>query len=423
MSNPLLSLSSARVAGEPIGVYSICSAHPWVIEASISQAIDDGGSLVIEATSNQVNHAGGYTGMTPAEFKAFVFKIADRLGFDKERLVLGGDHLGPNPWRHLNAAEAMDHAKETVRQYVAAGFSKIHLDTSMACAGEVEPLDEAVIAARAAELCAVAERGNANPAPLYIIGTEVPPPGGAQHELQAIELTSPEAARRAIEVHRQAFLDKGLEQAWSRVIALVVQPGLEFGDTRVIDYVPEKSRDLCRLLQEEPKLVFEAHSTDYQSQQTYTELVRDGFAILKVGPALTFAMREALAALEDIERQLVPAERHSQLFATIESVMLHSPKNWQSHYHGSEHTKQLLRMYSYSDRMRYYWHEPPVSDAVARLMTNLQAIEIPEVMLSRYLPEQYEAIRSGTLSPDPQSLIQHKIRQVIRRYAHACNVQ
>lgn len=410
-------LSSARTEGTPIGVYSICSAHPWVIEAAISQAREDGSSIVIEATSNQVNHAGGYTGMKPGQFKAFVFEIADRLGFDRERIVLGGDHLGPNPWKHLKATEAMVHAKETVRQYVAVGFSKIHLDTSMACAGDPEPLDEAVIAERAAELCAIAEQVNAIPAPLYVIGTEVPIPGGATHELQSIEVTSPEAARRAINIHRQAFLTRGLDQAWSRVIALVVQPGLEFGDTSVIDYVPEKSRDLCRLLQDEPNLVFEAHSTDYQSQETYTELVRNGFAILKVGPALTFAMREALAALEDIERQLVSAENHSQLFATIDSVMVRSPKHWQSHYHGSEHTKQLLRRYSYSDRIRYYWNEQPVRDAVAKLLANLQAIKIPEVMLSRYMPEEYEVIRSGDLSSDPQSLIQHRIRQVIQRYA------
>lgn len=423
MPNLLLSLSSARTAGKAIGVYSICSAHPWVIEAAITQAREDGGSLVIEATSNQVNHAGGYTGMKPAEFKAFVFEVADRLGFGRERIVLGADHLGPNPWKHLGAAEAMAQAAETIRQYVAAGFSKIHLDTSMACAGDREPLDEAVIAARAAELCAVAEQVNAVPAPLYIIGTEVPAPGGAVHELQSIEVTSPEAARQAIDIHWQAFLARGLDQAWSRVIALVVQPGLEFGDTRVIDYVPEKSRELCRVLKGEPNLVFEAHSTDYQSQETYTELVRSGFSILKVGPELTFAMREALAALEDMERQLVPAEDHSHLFATIDSVMLRSPKYWQSHYHGSERTKQQLRMYSYSDRIRYYWNEQPVRDAVARLLDNLRKIEIPEVMLSRYLPEQYAAIRSGELSPDPHSLIQHRIRQVIQRYARACKVQ
>lgn len=420
MQDPLLSLSIARASGESVGICSICSAHPWVVEAAIRQAGKDGRFLLIEATSNQVNHTGGYTGMTPSEFRAFVFDIADGLGFDRRLLLLGADHLGPNPWKHLTAPAAMAHAKESVRQYVQAGFCKIHLDTSMACADDPEPLGDEVIAARAAELCLIAEHVDSDTAPLYVIGTEVPPPGGAQHELHSAEVTSLNAARRAIEVHRQAFLAAGLDSAWSRIIALVVQPGLEFGDMNVIDYVSEKTQSLRGILQIELNLVFEAHSTDYQNPQAYIDLVKDGFAILKVGPALTFAMRETLAALEDIERQLVPVESQSQLFSVVESVMLQSPKYWDSHYHGNERTKRFLRAYSYSDRIRYYWNEPSVKVAVATLLANLQSLEIPEAILSRYLPRQYAAIRSGELSADPKNLIIHSIQQVIQHYSRAC---
>lgn len=420
VQNPLLSLSTARASGKHAGIYSICSAHPWVIEAAIRQATKDGGFLLIEATSNQVNHTGGYTGMTPSEFRALVFDQADRLGFERSRLLLGGDHLGPNPWKHLDASAAMEHAKETVRQYVQAGFCKIHLDTSMACSDDAANLSDEVIAARAANLCLIAEQAGGVPAPLYVIGTEVPPPGGAQHELHTVEVTSPEAAQRAIEVHRKAFLAAGLESAWSRVIALVVQPGLEFGDLNVIDYASEKTRSLRGILQNYPGLVFEAHSTDYQKQQAYVDLVKDGFAILKVGPALTFAMRETLAALEDIERQTIPAERRSQLSGAVDSTMLQSPRYWISHYHGSEQTQKLLRTYSYSDRIRYYWNETRVKDAIARLLVNLRTKEIPEVVLSRYLPIQYAAIRSGELSSDPEQLVIHSIQQVIQHYSRAC---
>jgi D-tagatose-1,6-bisphosphate aldolase subunit GatZ/KbaZ len=420
MSNPLLSLAPARVARKPIGIYSVCSAHPWVIEAAIRQAKEDGGALLIESTSNQVNHAGGYTGMTPDQFREFVFRIADDLDFDRQRLVLGGDHLGPNPWKNLGPSEAMRQAAETVRQYVAAGYSKIHLDTSMACAGESDPLDDQVIADRSAELCAVAELSASAEKPLYIIGTEVPPPGGAQHELHTVEATSEAAAKMAIEVHRQAFLSRGLGSAWSRVVALVVQPGLEFGDTTVVDYVPAKNGHLTRLLDEEPSLVFEAHSTDYQNAGAYVYLVKSGFAILKVGPALTFAMREALEALEDIERQLVPDSEQSHLFAVVEAAMLTRPKDWQGHYHGDAQKTRLLRLYSYSDRVRYYWNEPTVQAAVAKLIGNLESVEIPLVMLSRYLPEQYAAVRAGEIAAHPKDLIVHRIREVVRMYAHAC---
>lgn len=420
MKNPLLSLAAARVARKAVGVYSVCSAHPWVIEAAILQATEDGNVLLLEATSNQVNHAGGYTGMTPVDFRDAVYRIADGLGFSRTRILFGGDHLGPNPWKGLEPGEAMHKAAETVKQYAAAGYTKIHLDTSMPCVRESSPLDDEVIADRAADLCAIAEGAAKGQSPVYVIGTEVPPPGGAQHELKSVEPTTESAARRSIEVHRNAFLSRRLDSAWSRVIALVVQPGVEFGDTSVVDYLPERSGHLTRLLDEEPSLVFEAHSTDYQRPEAFVHLVKNGFAILKVGPALTFAMREALAALEDIECQLIPPSRRSQLFAHVEVAMLARPKDWEGHYHGDPQQKKLLRLYSYGDRIRYYWNEPAVQTAVTKLMENIEGVDIPLGMLSRYLPEEYAAVRNGTIALRPKDLILHRVRGVMRQYASAC---
>ena len=70
---------------------------------------------LIEATSNQVNQDGGYTGMVPAQFRDFVQGIAERVGFPLARLVLGGDHLGPNAWTALPADEAMAKRKRWSR--------------------------------------------------------------------------------------------------------------------------------------------------------------------------------------------------------------------------------------------------------------------------------------------------------------------
>src|SRR5207248_11596550 len=175
------------------GIAAICSARPWVIEAAALQASEDGSSLLVEATSNQVNQEGGYTGMRPADFRSFAIAIASRAGLPEDRLYLGGDHLGPNPWKSLKAAEAMQQACRMVDQYARAGFTKIHLDASMGCAGDPERVSDEVIATRAAELCAVAERSVAESggaAPIYIVGTEVPPPGGAQHALDSVEVTA-----------------------------------------------------------------------------------------------------------------------------------------------------------------------------------------------------------------------------------------
>jgi D-tagatose-1,6-bisphosphate aldolase subunit GatZ/KbaZ len=406
------------------GIYSVCSAHPFVLQAAAEQAREDGSLLLIEATSNQVNQMGGYTGMRPADFRRFAEQIVDAAGFDRAQLILGGDHLGPNPWRTLEPEAAMGHALEMVSEYAAAGFSKIHLDASMPCSGEGTSLTDATVAARAAQLCAAAEqsaRAAGMSGPVYVIGTEVPTPGGATHDLGELDVTSVDAAQQTLDIHKEAFANAKLHEAWSRVLALVVQPGVEFDHDRVVDYARPKAVPLSRWLQEQTRnLVFEAHSTDYQKPTAYTELVQDGFAVLKVGPALTFAMREALFALAAMEMELVGAEEASHLRQIVEQTMLAEPAAWKPYYGGDAEERKRLRIYSYSDRMRYYWNHPKVETAVARLIENLGRTNIPETILSAYLSAQYQRVREGTLQNDARSLIVDKIRDVLRIYASAC---
>ncbi|MGD0914175.1 MAG: class II D-tagatose-bisphosphate aldolase, non-catalytic subunit, partial [Terracidiphilus sp.] len=334
---------------------------------------------------------------------------------------LGGDHLGPNPWQSQPAKQAMTEAERTVEAYARAGFQKIHLDASMACADDRSPLDGEIIARRAAVLCSAAERASGDVKPVYVIGTEVPVPGGATESLKELAVTSRDAAAETLATHRRIFNEAGLAPVWTRVIALVVQPGVEFNHDSVVDYAPERAIALTDLLDSEPGLVYEAHSTDYQRPEAYRNLVRDGFAILKVGPALTFAMREALEALSLIEIELVGREQSAQLMEVLDRVMLEDPRHWEHHYHGDEQAKRLLRRYSYSDRVRYYWTAPQVKQAVETLMSNLQQKAIPETLISAYLPDEYRAVRAGTLRPDAHSIVIHRIRTVLRVYANACN--
>jgi D-tagatose 6-phosphate 4-epimerase len=99
VSRRLPALVSERLIDGAAGVTSVCTAHPLVIEAALSHTDHSGRRVLIEATCNQVNQEGGYTGMTPTDFRAFVEAIATRVGFDPSRIILGGDHLGPNPWK------------------------------------------------------------------------------------------------------------------------------------------------------------------------------------------------------------------------------------------------------------------------------------------------------------------------------------
>jgi D-tagatose-1,6-bisphosphate aldolase subunit GatZ/KbaZ len=422
MSSVLQRHLAKRADGVAAGITSVCSAHPWVIRAAAEQAAADGALLLVEATSNQVNQFGGYTGMRPAEFRSFVLEHVAAAGVGAERLILGGDHLGPNPWRTLPVAEAMERAETMVAEFARAGFGKLHLDASMACSGDPERLSDEVVAGRAARLCRAAEEAcDSGERPVYVIGTEVPVPGGATHSVTELEATSVDAAAYTLAIHKRIFADKGLGEVWSRVIALVVQPGVEFDHDAVVAYERKKASPLVDWLRvQQEAIVFEAHSTDYQLPQAYVELVEDGFAILKVGPALTFAMREALDALEDMEWQLVAEKGRSRLGSVIEETMLREPKDWESYYAGSPAEQKLLRKYSYSDRVRYYWHRPAISAAVERLVANLSKVKIPESMLSRYLPEQYMRLRKGEISGDPVGLIVDKVRDVLRVYSAAC---
>ncbi len=420
MRNTLKNLAAPGHTGQPRGIYSVCSAHPLVIEAALLQAQDDGTELLIEATCNQVNQFGGYTGMQPLDFVRFVQAIARQVGFAEEQLIFGGDHLGPNPWRDKPAAEAMALAKDLLRAYAGAGFKKLHLDASMRCADDPAVLSDAVVAARAAALCQAAE-SVAPGAAVYVIGTEVPVPGGATEELSHIQVTSPQAAQHTLQVHEAAFHALHLQDAWQRVIALVVQPGVEFDHTRVMDYQPAQATALSALQKAQSKLVFEAHSTDYQRADLLAQLVADGFAILKVGPGLTFALREALYALECVEHELVDAAARSQLRAVVESEMLQHPQDWQHYYGGDAAHQAQLRVFSYSDRVRYYWGHPSIAAAKDRLLENLGGIQIPENLVSQYLPAQYAAYRLGKMGLGVRELLLDRIRDAIRPYALACS--
>lgn len=416
----LKDLAHARAKGIHKGIYSVCSAHPWVIEAAMRQVLDGDDVLLIEATCNQVNQFGGYTGMTPADFRDYALGIAECVGFPANRLLLGGDHLGPNPWKNLPADEAMKNSEDLVAAFVDAGFTKIHLDTSMGCKGDPTPLPDATIAERAARLAKVTEGRAGSEKLRYVIGTEVPTPGGAVEEELTVSVTKYKDAEHALLIHKEAFAAQGLDAMWDKVVALVVQPGVEFGHDDVVEYDSEKAKELCSLLDAHEGLIFEAHSTDYQLPQAYRELARDGFPILKVGPALTFAMREVLFALEAIERFLIPKNAWSNLAEIAERVMVEKPDNWKHHYHGDERTLHILRIASYSDRIRYYWNVPEIETTVAKLIANLSGVEIPETLLSAYLPVQYARVREGLVGKTPVALVLDGIQCMLEPYVLAC---
>ncbi len=418
---PLLDLVRAHKSGKSVGIYSVCSSHPLVLEAALRLAERCRSYALIEATCNQVNQEGGYTGMRPAEFFESVHRLAANVGLPAERVLLGGDHLGPNCWKSLPYTDAMQRAAVLVRDYVEAGFRKIHLDCSMSCADDPAALGDELIAARAAGLCEVAEQAaqrSGAQRPVYIIGSEVPVPGGSNETMYDLAVTTPDAAAASIEAHRRAFSLRGLEDAWKRVIGIVVQPGVEFDHQQVVDYQPLKASALSRSIVPIPGMVFEAHSTDYQTPSALANLVSDHFAILKVGPAATFVMREAFWALAAIATEL-GLDCGDSLRKILLEEMRREPKHWSAYY--KDRAQQHVDLqFSLSDRIRYYWGSPAVSHASYLLLAKLTAIGIPLTLLSQYMPVQFAAVRNGQLDNSARALVLDGVAQLLRGYMHAC---
>lgn len=429
--HPLNNIIKGQKNGVPKGIYSICSANEYVIEVALKYAMQKKINVLIESTCNQVNQFGGYTGMKPLDFANFIFSMASRVKFPKNKIILGGDHLGPNPWKKETSQNAMEKACSMVKEYALAGFSKIHLDASMYLADDSEEkygtLNSEIIAEREAKLCFEAEKAykdifdSDKLLPVYVIGSEVPAPGGTKEAKENSEITSSFNLKNTIELTKKAFYDLNLESAWERVIAVVVNLGIEFNNKKVFEYNRESLQGLFSIIKQYPNLSIEAHSTDYQSRNSLRNMVKDGVAILKVGPALTFAFREALFALCYVERELFfnTPKVQSNLIEVMEEAMLKNPKYWIDYYEGTDEEKRLMRKYSFLDRSRYYWNVSEVKKAVEILFENLKKKKIPLTLVSQFIPIQYQKIRDGIIKDDPEELVRDNIVNVLDKYYSA----
>ena len=423
--NLLRSILNRRSQGELVGVPSYCTASIPAISA-LMDAYASGDMkiadrpLLIEATANQVNQFGGYTGMLPKDFATMIYRLADERDLDRAQIVLGGDHLGPLTWKDLPEAEAMSHAGELVRDFCLAGFRKIHLDTSMRLASDDpnRPLPVKVIARRGAELfktcldCLNDAGVSRDQFPEFIIGSEVPVPGGVSGTIDTLEVTSPDDFLSTVQEYREAIAAIGCYDYFDLICAVVVQPGVEYSDHDIAVYDPMVASPLVEALSLTPNLMFEGHSTDYQPPEALAAMVRDGVGILKVGPMITFAYREALYSLAEMEKWLMPSHKQSNLLEICEEVMCAHPQYWQSHYHGTECEKRLARHFSYSDRIRYYWTQEPIKRAVNQLMANYENIILPPTLLAQYAPCAL-GVRTA------RELINYRVGEVVYRYEKA----
>ena len=428
MQNPLQQMVAKRRLGIHCGIPSFCCANKLVLEAILEQAHRFSDSILIEATSNQVNQFSGYTNMKPLEFKDFVYGIANDIGFNSDRIILGGDHLGPLPWANLPASEAMSNAIELVQQCILAGYKKIHFDTSMIL-GDDDPelFCNDTIAERSVilhETCEQAyqkllKQNQDEMRPVYVIGSEVPVAGGEQREDCCVKITTPEDFENTLLSYLKKYNEKGMAESWEDVVAVVIQPGVDFSNYGVHLYNHHEARELCQCLKQYQDIVFEGHSTDYQPSHLLHQMVEDGIAIIKVGPAVTHAAREALFALSMMEKELVDEGYRADFIELLDKKMLENPVYWEKYYTGTDLQIALARKYSFSDRSRYYLADSEVEATVEKLFANLDKIGIPLEMLHQYMPDQYTRVRDGYLPLKAKDLVKSAVVMLVENYNYA----
>ena len=393
------------------GIYSICSSNEFVLNTAIEFAKEKNDFLLLEATCHQVNQFGGYTGLTPQKYREFINKLVKKYDFPKSKLILGGDHLGPDPWKHLPSHQAMNYAEELIKSYVDAGFRKIHIDCSMPLGDDPEKLSIFTIAEREARLYEVAEKQaqKSDINLVYVVGTEVPVAGGGERQADVTTLNELEESFKSIQKH---FPNSS--EALKKIIAFVVRLGISFNDRTIYEYNSYKVKNILEFFRKN-NLFIEAHSTDYQTQYSLKKMVEDGIRILKVGPSLTSRFRRAVFLLTLIEEEIIEKNKRSNLINTILHVMKSNPKNWEKYYNIFDKNIDIKLKYSFLDRIRYYWNNPRLKQSLNVLLKNLDN-NIPLELLYQFFPLAFELIRLGKLKNDPKEIIKLEIKKELEKY-------
>ena len=339
----------------------------------------------------------------------------------------------------------MAKARDLVRDYVLAGYTKIHLDCSMRLAddpgvagGSAERRDGDGAHGRAGRgrRSGVARAARGAAAPLYVIGTEVPVPGGEQ-AARAQAQSSPPSRTRGARASLCELPSRTAGLQWrvgSGSSPWSCSPASSSATPSCSTTGARPRHSSCRgAVARLPRLVYEAHSTDYQTPAALRALVEDHFAVLKVGPALTFALREALFALAAIEDELLrsvsPRAGRGSAARTVrevvDRVMREHPRALAAYYAGDEAALRVARDFSYSDRIRYYWPQAEVRDGGRA--THRQPLRPSHpAHPAQPVPARRGARRARRLAAGPaapQELIRHKILTVLDDYANACGMR
>jgi D-tagatose-1,6-bisphosphate aldolase subunit GatZ/KbaZ len=370
----------------------VASVLPDVIAAALRQARDHDMPALIEAPADEVNRFGGSSGLTPDGFAALVRGIAASQNLDRVPLILGAAGLGPLPTAGLGREAALLRAEREVMDFAAAGFTRLQFHG---------PDAESV-----ARLVAAAEASAPAPAALcHALPADFVPDG---------DVTTPETLARALDLHEAAFAGAGLGPAvWRRVRTVVVRLGLGYGPTYVERFDMEQPDLLSAVLQDRDRIALEVRGADYQTASACADLTRRNVAVLGLGPALSFAWREALYALSHVHGWTSGSAHVSE---RMEALMLADPAAWGADDPATAHLatdaqQRMLRHFGFLDRIRHYW--PRARPELEAMADDLQASGMPYPLLLQYLPPETLGRAARLDLPPAQAILQAQVEQAL----------
>ena len=368
---------------------------------------------LIESTSNQVNQFGGYTGLKPLQFKQKVDKLCKSVKLPSKLLIIGGDHLGPLPWKNVNKKSAMKNAKILVKKCLNAKYKKIHIDTAIVCRDE-KNIDRNIIVNRCEEILKSLTKNDLKNV-FIVVGTEVPFAGGGDHLKPVI--TKLESIKKEYLLYSKIFKQKKILK--KKPFALVIDPGIGFNNlaittTNLFGFRKKNS------FSKKNNFYFEAHSSDYQSRTDLKRLVENNFKFLKVGPELTYIYSKSIFKMQSIEK-LIYTKKLSDIDSVLLSEMNINKKYWKSYYKGPKKKIDFLLFNSYLDRSRYYWNKKKVINSKKILFKNINKLNENLFLRSFNLTKRKLKIKKLLKLSNTDFITYLFLEKVFAKYYSACN--
>ncbi len=388
---------------------SFCTSNIEVIKSILFFCHNKKLPCLIECTSNQVNQHGGYTNKTPKKFIKEIFNLSKKIKFNSKKLFLGGDHLGPLPWKKKNKTIAIKNSISLINDYLKQNFCKIHVDTSIKCRDD-KYIDSDIIFERTSDILNNPSIKKKIKDKFLIVGTEVPLSGSGDDK--KIVKTNKKQIETEVFKFKQILDKLSLK---NKSFGLVIEPGMKYMHFSITkpnfsDFSNKKN------ISKKNKFVYEAHSTDYQPEKILKQLVKNNFKFLKVGPELTYNYSKSLFFMENVEKK--NKLKSSKIKKVIFSSMLKNPKYWKSYYE-TKNPKLLLN--SKLDRMRYYFDTKPVINSIKNLKKNINLLHEKNIVYLMNTSEKKEFLnfKKDKLSNfDVIKLI--FISKTLKRYFGAC---